>query len=104
MDKLRAELLALKEQQQDAPGTHSWEAERMSLEEEHQIALSSMDSKFRAAQREAQTAREELKALQDERFQIEEMRQEEDRETKQRILSLESQLNGIRGLLAGGRF
>ncbi|ORY80292.1 hypothetical protein BCR35DRAFT_93273 [Leucosporidium creatinivorum] len=98
-------------EQQHGSGTINWDAERSRmeeererLEEEHGIAFSAMETKFRAAQREAQTAREELKAVHDERYQIQETRAKEDRETKQRIASLETQLNAIRNLLGGGKY
>lgn len=116
MAELRAQLRTSTDklhvvEQQHGAGSSNWdvergqmEEERERLEEEHGIAFSAMETKFRAAQREAQTAREELKAVQDERYQIEETRAMEDRETKQRIASLETQLNAIRNLLGGGKF
>lgn len=97
--------------EQQGTGSNDWEAdrrqmeeERERLEEEHSVTCSAWEAKFMAAQREAQSAREELKAVHDERYQIQEMRDREDRETKQRIASLETQLNAIRNLLGGGKF
>lgn len=112
MEGLRAELRTVKDQLaslEEQRGAFNgdgeqWEAERAHLVEEHQVAMAAMDTKFWASQKETQKARDQLKVLQEERIQAEELRQEDDRETKQRILSLESQLNGIRGLLNGARF
>lgn len=68
---------------------------REEADEEHHIALSAMETKFLAAQKEATSAREEVRSL------VEQLRQH-DEDAQERINSLSSQLDGIRSLLLGG--
>ncbi|KAK4050465.1 Type II inositol 1,4,5-trisphosphate 5-phosphatase [Microbotryomycetes sp. JL201] len=70
-----------------------WEAAKAKMQQQHEVVIASMDTKYQSALKETASLKDELKRVQQER-------QREHDDAEHRVAELESQLNGIRSLLS----